>query len=75
MTLLRHHRIRPLVNNITFKRDPDSLLTINDMLRACHEDFGMQPVDVWYKLGYVRKPHEYPYSPSNAYRLITLLRH
>jgi hypothetical protein len=33
-------------------RDPKSITTINELLRACNEDFGMQPADVYKELGY-----------------------
>lgn len=35
-----------------FKRDPESVKTINDLLKACNQDFKMQPKDVYKELGY-----------------------
>ncbi len=33
------------------QRDPDTIKTINELLKACHEDWGMQPADVIKELG------------------------
>ena len=34
------------------KRDPETIRTTNDLLKACNQDFKMQPKDVYKELGY-----------------------
>ncbi len=55
------------------KRDPDSLKSLQDMLKACHEDFNMQPADVWKELGYAGAP-DCPDPPAVCYRTIAAVR-
>lgn len=54
-------------------RDPESIRTINELYRACHEDFGLQPKDVLRELG-VSSQNEICELPSDCYRRIALVR-
>lgn len=56
------------------KRDPESIHTINELLRACHEDFKMQPTDVYKELN-VSSANEITELPSECYRRILAVRH
>jgi len=47
-------------------RDPESLKSINDLYKACNEDFGMQPAEVVKELGYTAQA-DISMSPSECY--------
>jgi len=51
------------------KRDPETIKTINDLLRACHQDFGMQPAVVYKELGY-KSQADINEKPSVCYQRI-----
>jgi hypothetical protein len=51
------------------KRDPVTVKTMNDLYRACHEDFGMQPAEVLLELG-VRSQMELTELPQELYARI-----
>lgn len=54
-------------------RDPQSLTDINDLFRACHEDFGMQPPAVLKDLGYSSKT-DISEKPAEAYLKVKAVR-
>jgi phage recombination protein Bet len=55
------------------KRDPETIKTINDLLKACNQDFHLQPKDVYKELGYKSQSdiHE---SPAECYIAIAAQR-
>jgi len=55
------------------KRDPETIRTINDLYKACHEDWGMQPKDVLRELG-VSSQSDLSDTPANCYRQIAVVR-
>jgi len=55
------------------KRDPASLKTIAAMLRACHEDFGLQPKQVLAEIG-VDTQAAITESPADCYRRVAAAR-
>jgi phage recombination protein Bet len=54
-------------------RDPESIKDINDLLRACFDDFGIQPADVAKELGY-SSTQEIIKTPADCYREIAAVR-
>jgi len=54
-------------------RDPKSIKTLNDLLRACFDDFGIQPNDVAKQLGY-GSTQEIKKEPADCYREIAAVR-
>ncbi|MGQ9545956.1 MAG: phage recombination protein Bet [Dehalococcoidia bacterium] len=54
-------------------RDPESIKSITDLLRACFEDFGIQPKDVAKELGYT-STQEISEKPADCYREIAAVR-
>lgn len=54
-------------------RDPNSLKTINDLLKACNEDFKMQPKEVYAELN-VSSQSEIADTPADCYRVISSVR-
>jgi len=55
------------------KRDPDTINTINELYRACNEDFGLQPAQVLTELGY-NSQSDIADSPADCYRAIAAVR-
>jgi len=55
------------------KRDPDTIKTINELYKACNQDFGMQPKDVYAELN-VKSASEIAESPAECYRKIAAVR-
>lgn len=55
------------------KRDPESIKTISDLLRACFEDFTLQPQDVYKELGY-SSAQDISKKPADCYREIASVR-
>ena len=55
------------------KRDPESIKTISELLRACFEDFKMQPQDVYKELGY-SSAQDISKKPAGCYREIAAVR-
>ena len=55
------------------KRDPGTIRSINDLLRACHEDFRMQPKEVYAELN-VSSANEITELPGDCYRKIAAVR-
>ena len=55
------------------KRDLGSIKTINDLLKACHDDFKMQPKAVYAELN-VKGPSEITELPSECYKRIQAAR-
>jgi len=55
------------------KRDPDTIKTINELYRACHEDWGMQPPQVISELG-VSSQSDIFDTPADCYRKIAAVR-
>jgi len=55
------------------KRDPASIKTINDLLKACHEDWNLQPKAVYVELN-VKSANEITELPSECYRRIAAVR-
>lgn len=55
------------------KRDPETVRSINDLTRACWEDFAMQPRDVYRECGY-SKASDITELPSELYRRIATVR-
>lgn len=55
------------------KRDPATIKTINELLKACHDDFQMQPKDVYAELN-VKSANEITELPSDCYRRIQAAR-
>jgi len=56
-----------------YKSDPESLKSLGSMIKACYQDFGLKPSDVWKELGY-SGPQNYPDTPADAYRAIAIVR-
>lgn len=55
------------------KRDPDTIKTINELYKACNEDWGMQPKDVLKELG-ISSQNDIADAPANCYRQIAAVR-
>jgi phage recombination protein Bet len=55
------------------KRDPAVIKTINDLLKACHEEFNMQPKDIYMVLN-VKSANEITELPSECYKKIAETR-
>ena len=55
------------------KRDPETIKTINDLLKACNQDFKMQPNAVYKELGY-KSQSEITEKPSECYMRIAAVR-
>jgi len=55
------------------KRDPESIKTINDLLKACNVDYGMQPKEVYAELN-VKSANEITELPSDCFRRIQSVR-
>ncbi len=55
------------------KRDSASIKTINDLLKACNQDFKMQPRDVYKELGY-KSASDINEKPSDCYQTIAATR-
>jgi len=55
------------------KRDPETIETINDLLKACNQDFKMQPKDVYKELGYGSQS-DINEKPSICYQKIASVR-
>lgn len=57
----------------TVKRDPDSLKNLSIMVKACFDDFKMQPKEVLAELN-VKALSEVAISPADCYRQIAATR-
>jgi phage recombination protein Bet len=55
------------------ERDPESIKDMNELLRACFDDFGLQPLDVAKELGY-SSTQEIDKTPSQCYSEIAVVR-
>jgi len=55
------------------KRVPETIKTINELYKACHEDWDMQPKDVLKELG-VSSQSDLSDTPANYYRQIAAVR-
>lgn len=55
------------------KRDPKAIKTIQELYKACHEDWGMQPKDVIKELGYSSQT-DIAETPSECYQKIAAAR-
>ncbi len=55
------------------KRDPETVCSLQDLYRACYEDFRMQPKDVVKQLGY-SSPADTREKPADCYRQIAVVR-
>jgi len=55
------------------KRDPESIKTINDLLKACNQDFKMQPNAVYKELGY-KSQSDINEKPSICYQKIAAVK-
>lgn len=55
------------------KRDPDTIKTINELYRACNEDFKLQPAQVIAELG-VSSQSDIFDTPADCYRKIAAVR-
>ena len=55
------------------KRDPSTIKTIQELFRVCHDDFGMQPKDVYAELN-VKSVSEITELPSECYSRIQAVR-
>jgi len=55
------------------KRDPETIKSINELYRACNEDFGLQPRQVLAELG-ASSQNEISELPSECYRKIAAAR-
>jgi len=55
------------------KRDPSAIKTINELLKACNEDFKMQPREVYAELN-VKSANEITELPSECYQRIAAVR-
>jgi len=55
------------------KRDPDTIKTINELYKACNEDFKLQPYQVIAELG-VSSQSDISDSPAECYRQIAAVR-
>lgn len=54
-------------------RDPATITTINDLYKACHEDWSMQPEAVLKELGYSQRS-DIIETPADCYRRISAVR-
>jgi phage recombination protein Bet len=54
-------------------RDPETIKTITELYRACHEDFKLQPKDILKELGYSSQA-DITELPSECYRKILAVR-
>jgi len=61
-------RVQPRPN-----RDPETIRSLNELFRACHDDFKMQPRDVLNELG-VSSQGDISDLPSECYRRIATVR-
>jgi phage recombination protein Bet len=55
------------------KRDPETIKTIAQLIKACFEDFKLQPKDVYAKLN-VKSANEITDTPAECYRKIATVR-
>jgi len=55
------------------KRDPATIKTINDLFKACHHDFNMQPTAVYKELGY-KTQTDISEPPALCYQKIAAVR-
>jgi phage recombination protein Bet len=55
------------------KRDPETIRTINELLKACNQDFGLQPKQVLKELGYSSQTLISD-TPASCYRQIAAVR-
>jgi len=55
------------------KRDPDTIKTLNELYKACNEDWGMQPKEVLAEIG-VNSQSEISDTPAFCYRKIAAVR-
>jgi len=55
------------------KRDPETIKTIQELYRACHDDFGLQPKEVLKELGYSSQA-DINETPAECYRKIAAAR-
>lgn len=55
------------------KRDPTTVKTLNDLMKACHQDFSMQPKEVLAELG-VSSQAEIAEAPESCYTKISAVR-
>jgi len=55
------------------KRDPETIKTIAELYRACHEDFELQPKEVLKELGYSSQA-DITETPAECYRKIAAVR-
>jgi phage recombination protein Bet len=55
------------------KRNPETIRTINDLLKACNQDFKLQPKDIYQELGY-KSQSEITEKPSECYIRIAAVR-
>jgi len=55
------------------KRDPETIRSIADLYRACHEDFKLQPKEVLKELGYSSQ-NDIAETPAECYRRIAAVR-
>lgn len=55
------------------KRDPDTIKTLTDLFKACHEDFNLQPDQVIKELG-VSSQSDISDTPADCYRQIAKVR-
>jgi len=62
-----------VIEDKTIDRDPASLKTVEAMLKACFDDFGLQPKQVLDELG-VSKQAEITESPADCYARISAVR-
>jgi len=55
------------------QRDPEAIKTIQELYKACHEDWGMQPKDVIKELGYSSQT-DIAEPPGDCYKRIAAVR-
>lgn len=55
------------------ERDPETIKTLNELMKACHTDFGLQPNDIVKELGYSTQ-FDIAELPSECYRKIAAVR-
>jgi len=55
------------------KRDPATVLTLNDLFKACNEDFKLQPAEVCSELG-VNSQNDISDTPADCYLIIAAAR-
>ncbi len=55
------------------KRDPETIKTINDLLKACNADYKMQPKEVYAELN-VKSASEIKETPAESYKRIAAVR-